>query len=110
MTTGRIASSLVHIFAEVCFMSSTITARAQALGLPLEPAGGPAANYVSKVQVGDLRFVSGQVPRQGDQPVWQGRVGDPLSEEEGRPAAPQAARSETRRGGKEWCGPCSIRW
>lgn len=72
-------------------MSSTITARVQALGLPLEPAGGPAANYVSKVQVGDLLFVSGQVPRQGDKPVWLGRVGDTLSEEEGRQAARQAA-------------------
>lgn len=72
-------------------MTSTITARAQALGLALEPAGGPAANYVSKVQVGDLLFISGQVPRQNGQAAWVGRVGDTLSEDEGRQAARQAA-------------------
>lgn len=72
-------------------MSSTITARAQALGLPLESAGGPAANYVSKVQVGDLLFISGQVPRQNGQAAWLGRVGDTLGEEDGRQAARQAA-------------------
>jgi len=52
-------------------MSSTLTGRAHALGLPLEPAGGPAANYVPKAQVGDLLFISGQVPRQGDKAVIQ---------------------------------------
>lgn len=72
-------------------MSTAISARVQALGLTLEPAGSPAANYVSTVQVGDLLFISGQVPRQGGQAVGLGRVGDTLSEDDGRQAARQAA-------------------
>ncbi|MDM9559983.1 MULTISPECIES: RidA family protein [Bordetella] len=72
-------------------MSSTLSARVQSLGLTLEPAAGPAANYVSKVQVGDLLFISGQVPRRNGEAVFLGRVGDTLSEEEGRQAARQAA-------------------
>ena len=42
-------------------MSRTISARVAELGLTLETASAPAANYVSYVQEGNLLYISGQI-------------------------------------------------
>jgi enamine deaminase RidA (YjgF/YER057c/UK114 family) len=68
-------------------MSSSIEARLQALGLVLPDAPAPVANYVPTCRVGDLLFVSGQVSRQGNGKVIDGRLGDGLDVEAGREAA-----------------------
>jgi enamine deaminase RidA (YjgF/YER057c/UK114 family) len=65
-------------------MTSSISAE---LGLTLESAAAPAANYVPFVQEGNLLFISGQISRKGGQPACLGRLGDTLTEEEGIEAA-----------------------
>ncbi|MFM0161922.1 RidA family protein [Paraburkholderia sediminicola] len=68
-------------------MTSSISARVAELGLTLESAAAPAANYVPFVQEGNLLFISGQISRKGGQPACLGRLGDTLTEEEGVEAA-----------------------
>ena len=68
-------------------MTSSISARVAELGLTLESASAPAANYVPFVQEGNLLFISGQISRKGGQPACLGRLGDTLTEEEGIEAA-----------------------
>ena len=68
-------------------MTSSISARVAELGLTLESAAAPAANYVPFVQEGNLLFISGQISRKGGQPAYLGRLGDTLTEEEGIEAA-----------------------
>jgi len=68
-------------------MTIAISARVAELGLTLEPAAAPAANYVSHVQDGNLLHISGQISRKGGQPAYLGRLGDNLTEEEGIEAA-----------------------
>ncbi|MGA9911450.1 MAG: RidA family protein [Paraburkholderia sp.] len=68
-------------------MTSSISARVAELGLTLESAAAPAANYVPFVQEGNLLFISGQISRKGGQPACLGRLGDTLTEEEGIEAA-----------------------
>jgi enamine deaminase RidA (YjgF/YER057c/UK114 family) len=72
-------------------MSNSISARVASLGLTLEPAASPAANYVPFVQDHHLLHISGQISRQGGAPAYQGRLGDTLSDEEGIAAARLAA-------------------
>ncbi len=72
-------------------MTSSISARVAELGLTLESAATPAANYVPFVQEGNLLFISGQISRKGGQPAYLGRLGDTLTEEEGIEAARLAA-------------------
>ncbi len=72
-------------------MTSSISARVAELGLTLESAAAPAANYVPFVQEGNLLFISGQISRKGGQPAYLGRLGDTLTEEEGIEAARLAA-------------------
>lgn len=68
-------------------MTIAISARVAELGLTLESAAAPAANYVSFVQDGKLLHISGQISRKGGQPAYLGRLGDNLTEEEGIEAA-----------------------
>ncbi|MFM0212211.1 RidA family protein [Paraburkholderia sediminicola] len=68
-------------------MTSSISARVAELGLTLESAAAPAANYVPFVQEGNLLFISGQISRKGGQPACPGRLGDTLTEEDGVEAA-----------------------
>ena len=42
-------------------MTRTISGRVAELGLTLEAAAAPAANYVSCVQEGNLLYISGQI-------------------------------------------------
>ncbi|MGF6446900.1 RidA family protein [Paraburkholderia youngii] len=68
-------------------MASSITSRAASLGLTLESASAPAANYVPFVQEGNLLHISGQISRNNGQPAYLGRLGDNISDAEGAQAA-----------------------
>lgn len=68
-------------------MTSSISARVAELGLTLEAATAPAANYVPFVQEGNLLFISGQISRKDGQAVYLGRLGDPLTDDQGIEAA-----------------------
>ncbi|RZF31809.1 RidA family protein [Paraburkholderia sp. UYCP14C] len=68
-------------------MTSSITARAASLGLTLESASAPAANYVPFVQEGNLLYISGQISRSDGKPAYLGRLGDNISDDEGVQAA-----------------------
>jgi enamine deaminase RidA (YjgF/YER057c/UK114 family) len=68
-------------------MNSSISSRVASLGLKLEPA----ANYLPFVQDQHLLHVSGQISRKGGEPVYQGRLGANLSDDEGIAAARLAA-------------------
>jgi enamine deaminase RidA (YjgF/YER057c/UK114 family) len=57
--------------------------RLKALQLDLPPAPAPAASYITVVEASGLAFVSGQGPMEGTEPVYVGRVGEALTEEEG---------------------------
>ena len=72
---------------------ATPLARLQALGLSLPPAAAPVANYVPYSRVGDLLFVSGQLPMRvgGIDPAHKGKLGASVSLEDGQAAARQAA-------------------
>lgn len=57
------------------------------LGISLPDAVAPAANYVPARRVGNLVYVSGQVPRDGGQDKFTGKLGAGISIEEGQAAA-----------------------
>jgi enamine deaminase RidA (YjgF/YER057c/UK114 family) len=60
-------------------MSLSLSARVAELGLTLEAAAVPAANYVPFVQDGNLLFISGQTSRKNGQPAYVGRLGDGIA-------------------------------
>jgi enamine deaminase RidA (YjgF/YER057c/UK114 family) len=68
-------------------MSLSLSARVAELGLTLEAAAVPAANYVRFVQDGNLLFISGQTSRKNGQPAYVGRLGDNVTDEDGIAAA-----------------------
>lgn len=57
------------------------------LGLELPRLPDPVANFVSVVRSGNLLFLSGQGPTRDGVPVFTGKVGSDLSEEEAYQAA-----------------------
>lgn len=61
--------------------------RLRELGLTLPPPPDPVASYLPAVRTGELLFLSGQGPTRDGRPVYTGKVGGNLSEEEGREAA-----------------------
>ena len=61
--------------------------RLEELGLSLPALPDPVASYVPAVLSGNLLFLSGQGPTRDGEPVYRGKVGGALSEEEGREAA-----------------------
>jgi enamine deaminase RidA (YjgF/YER057c/UK114 family) len=67
--------------------------RLQALGLSLPQAAAPVANYTPYSRVGNLLFVSGQLPVQGGavDPAHRGKLGAEVSLEAGQGAARLAA-------------------
>jgi len=65
----------------------TIEAKLKELGFELPEAPKPQANYIMAKRVGELVFVSGQVPIQKGQLIYQGRVGAERTLNEGREAA-----------------------
>jgi enamine deaminase RidA (YjgF/YER057c/UK114 family) len=72
-------------------MTLSISARVAELGITLESAAAPAANYVPFVQDGSLLFISGQISRKDGKPAYVGRLGDNIPDHEGVQAARLAA-------------------
>jgi enamine deaminase RidA (YjgF/YER057c/UK114 family) len=72
-------------------MTLSISARVAELGIALESAATPAANYVPFVQDGSLLFISGQISRKDGKPAYVGRLGDNIADDEGVQAARLAA-------------------
>ena len=68
-------------------MTGKIEQRLQELRIELPNAAAPAANYVPFVRVGNLVFVSGQVPFVNGELQYVGRLGENLSVEDGQEAA-----------------------
>ncbi|MGO4330596.1 RidA family protein [Cupriavidus sp. 2TAF22] len=68
-------------------MTQSLGARVADLGLTLEPAAAPAANYVPFVLEGNVLYVSGQISRRDGQPAYLGRLGDNIAEDDGVQAA-----------------------
>ncbi|MEL7012615.1 MAG: RidA family protein [Pseudomonadota bacterium] len=56
------------------------------MGVTLPEAPAPAANYVPYVQVGDMLFVSGQIPKDGDT-MLVGKLGHDMDTPAGAAAA-----------------------
>ena len=67
-------------------MSAGVEQRLAEMGITLPEAPAPAANYVPWVRVGDLVYVSGQVPMRDGQFVT-GRLGEDMTTEQGAQAA-----------------------
>lgn len=63
------------------------TARLAALGTTLPTPPAPVASYVPFVRVGDLLFISGQIPSQDGKVAYSGKLGDTVSLEDGQAAA-----------------------
>lgn len=57
------------------------------MGLSLPPAPPPVASYVPYLQVGDLVYISGQLPMQDGRLACTGKVGGVLSLEQGAACA-----------------------
>ncbi|SAL00021.1 RidA family protein [Caballeronia ptereochthonis] len=72
-------------------MPTSISSRVIALGAHLPVASRPVANYLAHVRVGDLLFISGQVPLKEGRPAFVGTIGDALTVEDGMQAAELAA-------------------
>lgn len=68
-----------------------VDGRLAELGIDLPEVGTPIASYIPLVVSGSFAFVSGQVPAEGGQPVWTGRLGDTVALEEGQKAARMCA-------------------
>ncbi len=70
-------------------MASPPETRLQELHLTLPPPNKPSAVYKSAVRAGNLLFVSGHVSAKPDGSLYAGRVGDTLTQEQGKDAARQ---------------------
>jgi enamine deaminase RidA (YjgF/YER057c/UK114 family) len=68
-------------------MPETIEARLAALGVALPVAAAPAANYLPYMRVGDILYISGQLPLTPQGVAYRGKLGDGVSVEDGRKAA-----------------------
>jgi enamine deaminase RidA (YjgF/YER057c/UK114 family) len=72
-------------------MMGKVEERLKSRGILLPPAPSPMGAYVPAVRTGSLVFVSGQLPRWGDQMRFVGKVDQELSVDEAREAARLAA-------------------
>ena len=59
------------------------------LGVELPTAGAPAAAYVMAAQSGNTVYLSGHIAKKDGKP-WAGKLGDNLSTEDGKAAAPKS--------------------
>jgi enamine deaminase RidA (YjgF/YER057c/UK114 family) len=57
------------------------------LGYKLPQAPKPAAVYVPAVKVGDIIYVSGQTPKEGNELLYKGKLGKEFTTDEGYEAA-----------------------
>ncbi|MBR5474328.1 MAG: RidA family protein [Lachnospiraceae bacterium] len=64
-----------------------IEKRLEELGIVLPPAPSPMANYVSVQRSGNMLYFSGSGPMEGKTAIYQGRLGENLTVEEGYQAA-----------------------
>ena len=65
--------------------------RIRELGITLPDAPSPVAAYIPSKQVGNLLYVSGQIPIAGGSLMAKGRVPDEISEDDARLCARQCA-------------------
>ena len=68
-------------------MAGQIDARLEELGIEVPQPAAPVANYVAYVVTGNLIFVSGQVPIEGGEFKFKGKLGAEISVEDGQAAA-----------------------
>jgi enamine deaminase RidA (YjgF/YER057c/UK114 family) len=68
-------------------MASEIELRLQKLGIELPKPAAPVANYVGAVVAGSLLVVSGQLPLGPEGIAIKGKLGDGVSEAQGKEAA-----------------------
>lgn len=68
-----------------------IEKRMQELGIPLQDAVAPVANYVSVQRSGELLFLSGAGPVRGGKATMTGRLGESVTIEQGYAAAREGA-------------------
>jgi len=68
-------------------MAGTIDRRLKDLGIQLPRAASPIGNYVAWAVTGNLVFISGQLPMREGVVIYQGRLGDTVSFEDGQQAA-----------------------
>ncbi len=73
-------------------MTGEIEARLAGLGVTLQDAPAPAANYVPSVRVGDILYVSGQIS-QNEDGLITGKVGVDMDTDAGAAAARTCAIS-----------------
>ena len=66
---------------------SNVERRLREAGFDLPPVSAPIASFAPAVRTGNLIFVSGQGPIRDGEPVYRGRVGANVTEEEGIDAA-----------------------
>ncbi|CAJ1025944.1 putative YjgF/chorismatemutase-like, putative endoribonuclease/Endoribonuclease L-PSP [Leishmania utingensis] len=72
-------------------MSGTVESNLQKLGITLPAPAAPAASYVAFNVVGNMVYISGQLPKNADGKLMVGQLGDPLTIEEGKAAAASCA-------------------
>lgn len=70
-----------------------IKEKLKSLGIELKTAIAPLANYVPYVKSGNMLYIAGQLPRNADDSITTGRMGEGASIEEGQKAARSAALS-----------------
>ncbi|WP_029048681.1 RidA family protein [Cupriavidus sp. amp6] len=68
-------------------MAATLEERLKEVGIELPPAVTPGANFSPTKRVGNLLYVSGQVPVTGGVDKYVGKLGVDVSLEEGQAAA-----------------------
>jgi len=66
---------------------TSVEAKLQELGLQLPEAAKPVAAYIPAKRVGELLFISGQLPFRSGQLAFVGKVGAERTEQEGYQAA-----------------------
>jgi enamine deaminase RidA (YjgF/YER057c/UK114 family) len=68
-------------------MAGKIDARLKELGITVPEGVAPAGNYVPAVRSGNLVFVAGQIPLEGGQPQFIGKLGREFQVADGQKAA-----------------------
>lgn len=68
-----------------------IESRLQELGIELPEMSKPIAAYVPGLVAGNMLYISGQLPLKNGELLYQGRLGEDLTVEEGQLAARQSA-------------------
>ncbi|WP_250519151.1 RidA family protein [Caballeronia sp. ATUFL_M1_KS5A] len=68
-------------------MGATLQQRLQKLGIEMPPPVTPGANFTPTKRVGNLLYVSGQVPVSGGVDRYVGKLGTEVSLEDGQAAA-----------------------